>query len=124
MGGRARSGRTSYCQAFLHRLSRSNSLTRLRHDPDHAWRLPGRAHTSSPLITIRPPRAAAAPVIMERVVVSQLVGPTRPEREPARISRSTPAHASFQSSCAALRLEGLVHAAFPAVIYYNCDISF
>src|SRR6202007_77383 len=56
----------------------------------------GSAHTSSPVIRTRPASGRSSPVIIDSdVVFPAPFGPTSPAREPAAISRSIPATASF-----------------------------
>ena len=77
-------------------LSRSNSLASAGTTPMIALAAGGSAHTSSPLIRIRPPSGRSSPVIIDREVVFPApFGPTRPASDPAAISRSMPATASF-----------------------------
>jgi len=56
----------------------------------------GSAHTSSPLARTWPLSGRSSPVIMDREVVFPApFGPTSPANDPAAISRSIPATATF-----------------------------
>ena len=77
-------------------LSRSNSLASAGTTPMTALAAGGSAHMSSPLIRTRPPPGRSRPVIIDKdVVFPAPFGPTSPARDPAAISRSMPATASF-----------------------------